>query len=146
MADRLSIQSLRPGHKASIPEAARASKDVACLCGDTPEKPFPADPAADPQRNESSPAAQLGRFKHKTQKGPHAQPLETLRRTILETPGLTDYSSQLAALFLGARTQIFCPSTLTREFAGTDSVTNALPAMTLPAPTTVSPPSTLALE
>ena len=56
------------------------------------------------------------------------------------------YISQLAGLLRGWRTLISTPLTLTREFAGIDSVTNAPPAITVPSPITVSPPSTLALE
>lgn len=56
------------------------------------------------------------------------------------------YISQLAGLLRGWRTLISTPFTLTREFAGMDSVTNAEPAITVPAPMTVSPPRTLALE
>lgn len=56
------------------------------------------------------------------------------------------YNSQLAGLLRGWRTLISTPLTLTRELAGMDSVTKAPPAITVPSPTTVSPPSTLALE
>lgn len=64
----------------------------------------------------------------------------------LREPASRGYISQLAGLLRGWRTLISTPLTLTREFAGIDSVTNAPPAITVPSPITVSPPSTLALE